>query len=242
MAKGICFILGPGNVVLGHNELKYALRSLEFLPEGFSSGVWAVGLIPPWLRNVHTIEVPRNDGARHEKWRHAKANLQAIVESEETPDEIVIWHDDMMLTRPVEELPLFHVGTLAEHASRVKAEFPDSGYVTALLDTRRLLQGQGVADPLSFESHTPFPHTKQGLREALGLCAGRPRLHERSIDGNLRGLSVPQSSDVKIYDDDGPVTFPALVSFSDRSWRQKAGSRIRQLLREPSRYERASRR
>lgn len=233
MQRDVIFIVGPGNVALGHSELRYALRSLALVPHG---AVWLVGTAPAWTVGVKGIHVPKLCG-RLAKWRHAKKNLQAIVGSVETPDEFWLWHDDMIVTRPIEEPPMFHVGTLREHADRVRSQYPNSGYVRALLETADLLGRNGIRDPLSYEFHSPFLHTKDGLREALKMCAGNPRLCERSVDGNMRGLSVPFGEDVKVYGPVAPEPIPSIVSFSDDSWRQMGGSTIRKMLREPGPYE-----
>jgi hypothetical protein len=230
----IVFILGPSSPWTGHNELRYALRSLKHMPHRH---VWLVGCAPAWAVNVRKVDVPQVTGP-FAKWLHAKENLRAACEAPGMPDQFYLWHDDMWITRPIDKPPLFHVGTLSYHAQRVRSMYPDSKYAQNLDRTSDLLRCNGILDPLSFEAHIPAHHTRDGLLEALELCEGNPRLHERSVDMNMRGIAAERGEDVKVYDGPGPFMLPPIVSASDTAWRGPFGARMRGLLSSPGPYER----
>jgi hypothetical protein len=115
-----------------------------------------------------------------------------------------------------------------------------SRYWAALGRTRALLRDLGVADPLSYEAHVPMLMSRAGALDALDRCKDDPRLHERSIFGNLHIGGGEQIADVKVYRRADPVPAGPFISTTEVSFtRSPAGRRVRGRFRAPCRYEAA---
>ncbi len=88
-------------------QAKYTIRSLAaHLP---AARIVTAGSRPHWSGAEH-IDVPQVGG----KFGHAYAVLRAILDADDLTDDVVIADDDMYLMRPLETLPEYHRGPLAD--------------------------------------------------------------------------------------------------------------------------------
>jgi hypothetical protein len=186
-------------------ELRYSLRSLANLDHG---RVWLVGGRPAWARTRY-VSVPQ---ATRDKVLNVRANLRALVATEEISEEFYLFNDDFYVMRKVASVPPMHRGLLseAEGATRWHA------YMHA---TDAWLKDRGVAEPLNYELHVPLPMTKSGLSATLDLIGSTRELHYRSVFGNLAQIGGERSLDVKVYRATDRIPDGDYLSSSDSGFR-----------------------
>lgn len=172
-----------------NNELRYSIRSVvNSFP---SSNVWVVGGIPNWYRG-NNISIEQNAG----KWKNAVANLEAIIESEETPEDFILMNDDFFILNKINFVPYYHEGPLSEKLERYKKLKMDPNYIGKLGSTYAKLERMGIKEPLSYETHTPMPMEKSKLADIMQYC---PPNFWRSLYGNIYNVGGEQIKDVKVY-------------------------------------------
>lgn len=214
-----------------NDELRYSLRSLSNLPHG---DVWIVGHMPDWVRGVRHVPTT----AAGPKWTATLTNWLTVTDHPAFPDTFVLMNDDFFVMEPVDALPVWHHGPLADHAAACKP----SGYADGLARTAVLLQATGIEIPLSYELHVPLAVDTDGWRFALEPKRIDLRLAPRSIYGNLHDLGGDLHDDVKIVDRDQAPAGP-YVSTTDLSFGYSTvGRTIRAAFDQPGPYERGGRR
>ncbi len=225
----LAYIVRPGD---RNPELRYSLRSVWWhLPH---TEVWIAGHAPAWVRGVHVIGVAQNDDKR----RNALANLRALVE--QGPDEFILMNDDFFALRAIlsPPAPVFR-GPLREQVGTRRRGSP---HAETLRLTDSILREAGIAEPLSYETHTPMTMTREGLQMALDYGA-RHAVGEsfapRSIYGNLLHVGGQRIGNVKVYaSEPAPRAAVDWVSTTDTSFRYHAiGERLRAQFPEASPYE-----
>lgn len=173
-----------------NNELRYSLRSIcENTP---LNSVWVVGGKPPWYTGPH-IRVTQNHGS---KYLNARANLQAVLDSDEIPDKFILMNDDFYVTRPIDKIPVYHGGSLEEKANRYLDYSAASMHARTLFQTIDLLKENGVPRPLDYSIHVPMTIHKENFRYAVNMGGAI-----RSVYGNMNrigGTRLPVD-DVKVY-------------------------------------------
>lgn len=232
----VVYVVRPGE----HNDsLRYSLRSIAAnLPH---RELVIAGYCPSWLTNVRCIPVPQ----RATKWRNSTANLRAAAEHPDVAESVVYANDDFYVLTPLDAMPVLHRGPVAEmtrawHNYRGLAQ-----YMAGATATARLLNAEGIPDPLCYEVHLPLPMTKTGLLEALNLPRERgvaiPVLHKRTLAANLARLGGTRIKDPKL---------PKAAKGWPDHWRflstqpgqlspqHPVGQKLRDLLPSPSPYER----
>ena len=227
----ICLIpVRPGD----HNpELKYALRSIQTnLPA--VTQIWTVGHHPTWC--TPDRHIPGNTGptAQANVYRNILAGCQAAAHT----SEILISNDDIYITAPTPRVTPQYRGTLADHLNlprvrRARGQW----WPTSLATTQLALQAHGIADPTSWELHTPFPCHPARMAETLTLMQhvtpdNPPQW--RSLYGNLNHVRGDQTTDVKAYTA-GALQAP-YHSTDDTSYRHFA-DQLAATFPTPSRWE-----
>lgn len=209
-----------------NDELRYSLRSLRNLAH---DKVWIVGHAEPWLRNYGYLATRQDGVSRRNAWQ----NLSAAASHRHISDPFVLMNDDFFVTAPVEDLIPQHRGSLLGHAAEGNGD-RHSG----LARTATLLRGLGVAEPLSYETHTPMVVAREGFAAAVEMCASDPHLAPKSIYANLAGLGGINGGDAKVHDTSEEIPAGPFLSTSDRSWaRHPVGRLIRDMFPDPSPYE-----
>lgn len=230
----IVFPVRPGE---RNEELRYALRSLRFLPHG---RVWIAGHRPSWVKGVEYIKTYQ----RGNKHVNALNNLLLAAQQDGVAESFVLWNDDMYLLEPIDQVPVKHRGTIADYLA-AKRHQGVSSYVRGVRETGRILNHLGFADPLCYELHIPMPMRKRTLMEAfrIGTAAGVPGtrvLQMRTLYGNLAGIGGEYAEDVKVFTKVGSYEQGELpfLSTSDGSWgRHPVTQDLMKLLSEPGPYE-----
>lgn len=172
-----------------NNELRYSIRSVvNSFPD---SDIWVVGGIPTWYKG-NDISIEQNAG----KWKNAVANLNAIVESEKTPEDFILMNDDFFILDKINTIPYYHEGPLSIKLERYKKLNMDPNYIGKLGSTYGKLERLGFKEPLSYETHTPMPMIKSKLADIMQYC---PPNFWRSLYGNMYKVGGEEIKDVKVY-------------------------------------------
>ncbi|MCG7607110.1 hypothetical protein [Mycobacterium sp. CnD-18-1] len=214
-------------------ELQFALRSWEAnLPEG---DVWTVGYKPKWLKNVTHIE--------GNLWGSSAANVYnnilAACCHKKIPDEVIVMNDDFFVIEPIMAIPTLYRSTLQEHLSLPRVQrAAGQWWARSLRTTRLALQAHGIAEPLSYELHVPFPINTKKMAETLTLMGAVSPSNPpqwRSLYGNLHNIGGERApKDSKCYSP-GELRRP-WHSTDDSSFRYFADA-LKQMFPEPSRFE-----
>lgn len=228
-------VIYPFRNIADGEELRLSLRSLVNLPHG---RVWFVGDTPPaWVTGVGHIPTERDPV----KYADANRNLLAACVDDRLTESVVLMNDDFYVMRPTRAVAPMHRGTVRSWMTGFK--ITSGPYLQNAKATARLLGKMGCADPLCFETHTPFAFRRAPMAELIraGQAAGIAGLHHRTMYGNLHCPRAQLAEDVKVYK-------PALVLgmswwpyLSTSNPAGRAGSPVAKFLRaafpEPSPYE-----
>lgn len=219
-------------------HLMYTLRSIEAnFPH---QRVWLVGHKPDWVSDaVHFV--PVKQGAVG--YQNVLFNLLEVVSNDEVDSNFWYFNDDFYILKPVgDEPPVFHEGTLAERAKRLKGLSLGS-YSSGALETYFMLLDAGFENPMNFDLHTPMPMDKLGIEDSIRLIQKRGKdfwPHLRSVYGAMVGLEGKPGKDYKVTSAGGSIPAAAIyASSSPRSMRGTFGLQLKRLFPHPCKYEKA---
>jgi hypothetical protein len=230
MFRDVVFIIGPHGP---RDEFQYALRSLSLLPH---RDVWIIGHKPEWVQNVahYPYVEPR-------KWWALHDGFKLIADIGDLSDEVVYSEDDYFIVRPVEDIPNYYRGTLAEKVKRADVENRHGGWSNSLRDTLANLRNNGFPDPLSFDVHIPMVVDRETIplnfddrsnplrwRDLVGAVSHRPPVEV--------GLDVKHTTPAELSA--GLKVTPGFLSSNERTF-ASSGVRayLQQLFPDPSPYE-----
>lgn len=190
------------------DQLRYTIATLTAnLPH---ARIVTAGCRPHWATGEH-IDMPPAGG----KFVHAYAVLRAILAADDLTPSVVIADDDMFLMRPIETLPEYHRGPLAEVQ-------PTALRMNGWRDTLDV-----APDALCRDLHVPTLVNRADLADRLDAL-GLP--HQRACRiwwRTLAGGGCTQAEDAKVRQgvpDDGALW----VSSSDVSWNHGVGAWVRE--------------
>ena len=217
------YIVRPGP----NEELRYSLRSAH--AHAGVENVWIVGDPPPWYTG------PRIPGNRYRtKQRNVYDNVRILAEHPDLPDEVAVWNDDMYALTPA-KVEMNYRDTLADHIAPLKP----SWWRESLTLTLRWLTQQGIAEPLSYELHRPFPIHRAAMAGILADAAHLYPLNPpqwRTLYGNLARAGGTKDGAGKVYGAHTPTPSGAWMSSTDRSY-GSVRRRLRDTFPEPSQWE-----
>jgi hypothetical protein len=230
----LVYILGTGSR-WRNNEIRYSLRSVERNLPGHK--VFIVGECPTWATSI--THIPAADDNKN-KLLNARAKYMAAAKDQRISDEFVLMNDDFFVLKPVENIPAYSRGTLAEMLRRHPTQ--DGYYYKSLKDTKCLLNSMGILNPLDFEIHAPIIFNKEKLITTIELIGTQNAYSIRSCYGNLHNLDPRVTTDFKASN---LAEFthqinrdPAYLSISDAVVAQREfRDWIRRTFPEPSQFE-----
>lgn len=182
-------------------ELKYSLRSLQNIPH---DKVFFVGGCPRGYKNI--IHIPTEQTGT--KWENVPNNLRIACQDERLSANFILMNDDFFILEPIKtptkELNLYN-GTLQSQYDYLVKINGCENYKRGIKETRELIEAQGVADPLSYELHTPFIFNKKKYLKMLEIDGVEQLncLQIRSLYGNLNLKGGTSQKDVKVFIRDG---------------------------------------
>jgi hypothetical protein len=155
-----------------NEELRYSLRSI--FQNTNVNNVWVVGGKPDWY----------------------VGNLRAIVNSEDIPNKFILMNDDFYITKPIDNIPVYHGGSLQYKATKYLEYRSTSQYAEILQSTCDLLRENGVQHPLDYSIHVPMTIHKENFEFAIDLGGAI-----RSVYGNMNriGGELLPVHDVKVH-------------------------------------------
>lgn len=225
-----------------NEELRYSIRSVvENMPH---DKVWVVGGKPSWYKGNY-IEVRQFKT----KLANARANMDAIVASEEISEDFVLMNDDFFIMQPLQEIKYYYSGTLSNKIEYFRKKHPRSVYTKLLLNSMKALRRHGIMRPLDYTLHVPMVMNRQKLKEVLPLSISW-RLSYGNVH-NVGGIEVvaPDSptKDVKIYLENDQLTSvdknplsKIYLSTEDRAF-EKMKDFFQEKFPNPSKYEKKPR-
>lgn len=212
----------------GGRELRYSLRSLQFLPH---TDVWFVGDKPPWADNVswipraHTGNSPADIVAGHVATA-ARALQQPFY----------LFNDDFFVLNPVEDVPVYHGGPIDKFIAKRKRR--DTFGQSEIL-TGEYLRDIGITDPVTYALHYPLRIDADAFLEAVEAMPAGTRM--RTWYGNVAGLGGWYAADCKVRDLESGLPFASFASTYERSFSEgKVGEEIRAIFPDRSPYEKES--
>lgn len=204
----------------GHNnELKYSLRSV--FENSSVNSVWVVGGKPNWYTGKY-INVLQN----REKYINARANLQAVIDSDQIPDKFILMNDDFYIMNKINRIPVYHGGSLEKKANEYLNYRTTSKHAQLLMETVNLLKNNGVPSPLDYSLHIPMTIHKKNFEYAVEMGGairsvygninriGGTRLPVQDVKVHLKNIAFPESFDYQENKYDIPF-----LSSSDQSFK-----------------------
>lgn len=179
-----------------NEELRYSLRSLDAnFPH---ADVWIVGHKPDWVHGVRHLE--GNVYPRYEA--NGYGNLHIAARCPEVSEWFVIFNDDFFVTDRVQDLETLYHCTLQYHIDMPAVQKSRGWFLEQLESTMSKLKAKGVAEPLSYEIHTPMAVNRLKFLEILDeyeheLPDSTPQC--RSLYGNIMGVGGRKAYDVKFH-------------------------------------------
>lgn len=220
-----------------NEELRMSLRCFEANHPDHGD-IWIVGYKPNWLTNVHYIPGNVYRGQHGHQNCNVYGNVLAAAEHPDMPDRFVISNDDIMLTEPISEIPVFYIGYLKDQIAHCISK-PRTWWQRSLILTYETLTKAGYDNPLSYELHIPIPVDKQPMAETLRKYAdinfsGIPP-QWRTLYGVVNDIGGVQRPDCKARVRGVQVRYP-YFSTTDSSYRFYRNYFMEQYP-QPSRYE-----
>lgn len=170
-------------------ELRYALRSINNL-HGIRK-VFIIGEAPDWLGDVEYIKMVQGG----QKGTNTRNALIRACTNKDVTDNFILMADDIYITKPMDEIKLYHGGSLKDFLAKFNARFAASYYTKKIRNSLAQLP----EDAKHYELHVPMVVNKAS---ALSLLAN-PDLHGlmfRTLYGNMvENGAGEQTKDVKYY-------------------------------------------
>lgn len=236
--RDVVYILRAGE---DNEELRHSLRSVaEHLPH---RRVWVVGYKPRWLAPEVGYAPVMQRGPKHvNTW----ANWMAAAYHPEISSEFYLFNDDFYVTRPIDDVPPVHRGTLDEMITWYGRNRLATHRQRAAV-TRQLLARLGCTEPRSYELHTPML-VHRALLAGAARWLGEQRgvaghdVTKRTFYAGFAHLAGERARDVKVMNakDGLPESELPFLSTSPASWTGLAGGWVRQRWPQPCAYERVT--
>lgn len=219
-----------------HNEeLRYSLRSLKNI-KGVGKVVFAGGH-PVDFRCDYHIPVLQDST---NKYNNTKKIVETICHDDRLSDEILLMNDDFFVMKEIKLKDYKNIFncTLAEQIVAIERNNKNtiSRYTNKLRNAYILLGVLGIADPLNFETHTPFKINRKYGKAVTDLHFNIPF---RTLYESIMRDPKQKHEDNKIATLDGiPKGDEIILSTTDESFRNGAiGKYIREMFKRKSKYE-----
>lgn len=218
-----------------NEELRYSLRSVE---QNFPyKSIWFYGGKPCNLFPDRQVVV-KQEGKT--KWDRVRNMMKMVVENEEISSDFVLFNDDFFVLTPIDELPPYYCGSLADLIFRIERNnnCRPTPYTASLKRTADILYD--TTEALNYELHIPMMFNRKNLADVITTFPDHKGT--RSLYGNTyisRYKRCPLKEDVKIHNLTGlPASEWSFCSTEDSAFNDGAvGKYLRKMFPNKSRFE-----
>jgi hypothetical protein len=220
-----------------NEELRYSIRSVaKNMPH---ENIVVVGGKPDWYTGTF---IPVDSGSSTNKYENTKNNIRQIVDSPDISDDFVLMNDDFYVLKPIDQVPYYHNGLLADKIAEFVRFTTWSTYTNVLSRTMSVLNNLGIRDPLDYTLHIPMMFNKQKLADILP----HPIASIRTLYGNIYKVGGRKMSDVKVHPKNhqyAPKSFDYMnedsifLSTADRTFDRVKKNLLGPMFTGPSKYE-----
>jgi hypothetical protein len=170
-----------------NEELRYSIRSV--VKNTVDPKIWVVGGRPSWYIGNY---IPVRQGST--KYQNVINNLNAIVDSNDIPDDFTLMNDDFYITKPIDKIDSYHGGLFQNKVELFAKNVPESHYTRILKNTKDKLFDLGIDSPLDYAIHVPINLNKTNLSTVI-----EPGYSFRTLYGNIFNLGGTKIDDVKFH-------------------------------------------
>lgn len=183
--------------------------------------------VPEWVTGVENVHLDKQVN----RFDDAEANIRAGL-AHRDEDWAYIFHDDMIVTRPVDWIAPSNRGLLSSYKG-------GGAYSQRAKKTAAWLRGQGIAMPVNFNIHLPFLVHVADYLWVVELASSVPAGFGISVYGNILELKTRKVIDPKVsHPGQRPHPSWPVWSLSDRSFKTGlVGRMVRDLFPTPGPYE-----
>jgi hypothetical protein len=227
-----------------NEELRYSIRSVAAnMPH---ENIVVVGGKPDWYTgrfiSVDTLTVDGEPSTN--KYENTKNNIRHIVDSSDISNDFVLMNDDFYVLKPIDQVPYYHNGLLANKIAKFVRFTARSDYTDVLSRTMSVLNNLGIEDPLDYTLHIPMMFNKQKLADILP----HPIASIRTLYGNIYRVGGRKMSDVKVHPKNhqyAPESFDYMhedsifLSTADSTFDRVKKNLLGSMFLEPSKYEKS---
>ncbi len=225
------YVFAAGRSPWEDHEIRYSLRSVDLTFD--SARVCIAGpAVPPFLTGITHIKADIDPALG--KFKNMQRQLREACLSSSVAEKLILMNDDF-LVRPT---PVWDwTPTITGPIEKVSKRKQGNNWFNSLVATGEWLRQRGIANPMSYEGHTPMPFRKSLALPILeDLLASEIPLQFRSAYGNIVGIGGKLHPNAKRADPDKwPVDSP-FWSLKGRP-NDKAKMFLENWLTEPSRWE-----
>ena len=167
--------------------------------------------------------------------------LEKICADDNLTDNFWLFNDDFFIMQPVDDLSYAFAGTIEYRINNLDFNHgPTGSYIRAQKGIKDYLVRHGY-DTLNYALHMPMLINRKLASKTLEEHPNQKMF--RSLYGNVNKVGGIQMDDVKIYNSgDEPDKNSPLLSTKDSSFRYGlVGEYIRDIFKEPCKYERDNR-
>lgn len=208
------------------DEIKYAIRSLVNIRH---RNVYVIGDDPKLKVKYIPFKQGRSIG------KNTFDILNIACKNKEITDNFIWMHDDMIIQKPVKNIPLLYKAPFSELINFFDTSNRDNYYTKRAKRTYKKLLSMGIQNPLSYELHIPFVINKQKWN-AVSSKIGTSH-NKLSMYANIYNLGGERSRDVKVRNRNWVPNGEFISTHDGSFYSNRVGEVIRNKFAEPSKYE-----
>ena len=226
MSTHFYYPLGSGSK-WENNELRYSLRSLEkFIGD---TDVTIAGSAPEWLNISKVQYIPMPEPPKNRLFRVGTKLVAALPY---LPDNFIYMNDDYIIMKPIEYFEPIYCNTVRHRISQEMNASHISVHIRGAQNTLEALS-DFTDEPLDYDSHSPFPMMRDLVFNMAAVFPFWNDMQLKCIYGNFFKVGgIPGPNHKGAYQDHW--RYWSLEDYPTADEQRQ----LRELLPEPSRYER----
>lgn len=148
-----------------HNDLRYALRSIEMFVSGYRDIVIVTDKLPEWIKNIKHIYCQDTDRVLFKERNIATKVILACNDNSIT-DNFLFTNDDIFITQPFEaiSMPYHYKNTIVGAAKECNA---GNSYRKTIINTLNTFSKLGLVWDKYYDTHAPMVMNKNTFVEGM---------------------------------------------------------------------------